>query len=863
QENEGSVTLYSYDEYLLMHQNKRYSSDEVIISANDLSSGEEIKVINDFEGYSGGVVETDEEGFAEFSFKINEEGLYNILIDYFPVKGKGSEIVRSISIDGKVPFEEAREVAFTRIWKDSSPIGKDSQGNDVRPKQEEDPAWSSEFVRDLRGFYPEALSFFLTKGDHLIKIGSVKEPMAIGNIRLFRADSIPSYDEAKKSHESEGNTSPAGVSITVQGENAKWKSSSMIYPVFDRSSAGTQPSDPAVIKLNTIGGDKWKTARQWIEWTVDVPEAGLYKLSFRARQNILSGVYSSRKIIINGKVQFKEASAVKFPYSSDWRIVTPGDSEGDHLFYFNKGQNEIRLEVTLGDLADIQKRVNDLMYELNDIYRSILMITGPSPDIYRNYQFHKQIPDTITALREKSEQLLLLFNEYKEITGQNGEQAQILNKLYLQTKDMAEDPETIAGRFLSFKNNIVALGTWTLTTKEQPLEIDYLLVSSSGSDIPSANPGFWEQLVFSVKAFIASFSKDYDTVAGENSGGEPDITVWLGSGITGGRDQAQVLKKMIDNDFTREKGYGVDLKLVSMNALLTATIANKGPDVALSLSGSDPVNYAVRNAVVDLTDFPDYTEVTERFMPSSLVSLSFNGGIYGLPESQTFYMLFYRKDILEELSLETPDTWDDVITMLPVLQKRQLDFGLPRTIGDMVGMGFNAYVMFLYQNGGELYTGNGIESGIGTKASVDAFSRWTAFYTDYNVPREYDFINRFRVGEVPIGIADYNTYNYLSVFAPEIHGLWEFAEVPGTRREDGTIDRSLGGNVTACTIMTAARDKKIAWEFLKWWTDKDAQLEFGLELESIMGTAARYSPANISAFYEIPWAKKDFTMILK
>ena len=38
---------------------------------------------------------------------------------------------------------------------------------------------------------------------------------------------------------------------------------------------------------------------------------------------------------------------------------------------------------------------------------------------------------------------------------------------------------------------------------------------------------------------------------------------------------------------------------------------------------------------------------------------------------------FYRKDILSELGLNIPRTWEDVMEVIPELQKRNMNFGLP------------------------------------------------------------------------------------------------------------------------------------------------------------------------------------------
>ena len=52
--------------------------------------------------------------------------------------------------------------------------------------------------------------------------------------------------------------------------------------------------------------------------------------------------------------------------------------------------------------------------------------------------------------------------------------------------------------------------------------------------------------------------------------------------------------------------------------------------------------------------------MTEKFHESAIQCAMYQGGVYGLPEQENFMMLFYRKDILDELGLTIPNTWDDV-----------------------------------------------------------------------------------------------------------------------------------------------------------------------------------------------------------
>jgi ABC-type glycerol-3-phosphate transport system substrate-binding protein len=274
-----------------------------------------------------------------------------------------------------------------------------------------------------------------------------------------------------------------------------------------------------------------------------------------------------------------------------------------------------------------------------------------------------------------------------------------------------------------------------------------------------------------------------------------------------------------------------------------------------------PMNYGMRGAVADLTQFADFGAVRERFLPSAMVPFEFMGYCFALPETQTFNMLFYRRDILSELGLELPKTWSDLKAVVSVLSKNYMQFGLPLTYtagAQQLNMVDFTYAMFLYQAGGAFYSEDGSVSELDSDISVAAFREFTKYFTDYRLPNPYDFANRFRSGEMPLAIADYSNYNMLQVFAPEIRGLWGFTMVPGTVKEDGSIDHTGGSTGTAVVIMERSKDREAAWEYLKWWTSADTQTRFGQGLESLMGPAARYPTANMEAFEMLPWPVADY-----
>ena len=147
----------------------------------------------------------------------------------------------------------------------------------------------------------------------------------------------------------------------------------------------------------------------------------------------------------------------------------------------------------------------------------------------------------------------------------------------------------------------------------------------------------------------------------------------------------------------------------------------------------------------------------------------------------------------------------------------------------------STFAMLLYQNDGTFYTEDQKKSALDSEISMDAFKRWTQFYTNYKFPLKADFPNRFRTGEMPIGIADYTTYNMLTVMAPEIRNLWDFTIVPGTELPDGSIRHEVASATSAVMMLENAGNKEAAWKFMKWWTDEQTQIEYGREMEGLMG----------------------------
>lgn len=855
----SAIVSKKYSDYNKYHSTEPYAGQEIILNKDNLSSSSEVT----FDTIdSKAAIITSETGSVSFTFDVPDNGNFNMNFDYYPLTGRGSQIERIIKIDGDVPFEEAKQIVFSRMFKDSITYDKgfkfDSNGNEIRPQQVETPGWTSVYAKDATGYYTEPFSFYLTKGKHNITLESTKEPLAISQIRLMTAPVPATYKDVRSEYVNKGYIEVDGSDVIIkQAEDAFQKSDSTMYPIFDRSSPATQPNDSNKILLNSIGGSKWKYPGQWISWKINVGVSGLYRIGFRSRQNLVSGQFVNRKLMINGKTPFLQAETLQFNYNGDWQTNTISTNNEECLFYLEKGENIITMETTLGEFSGIIESLENSVYNLNYIYRQILMLTGPNPDPFRDYNLGGELPESMVMLKNESDRLKNLVEKIISLTGEKGVYTSTITRMIVRIDDMLKDTDQIPSKFIDFKNNIVAMGSWLLTAKEQPLELDYLMVLPKQAKVPDANLNIFGNIWFSIQTFFGSFVNNYSMI-GESSKEENSIDVWISTG----RDQSNIIKQLSDNYFTPDSNISVNIRLVAQNSLLPAVLAKKGPDVYLSSPASDPMNYAMRKAVRKLNDLDGFADTISQFYPSALVPYTYDDVVYALPETQSFPLLFYRKDIMQELGIEKFETWDDIYKIIPELQKKYMDFGIPAFSSSVANaLDLSSYWTFLYQNGGVVYNSDSSKIDVDSKIGVESFKKWTGFYTNYRIPSTYDFASRFRIGEIPIAIADYTMYNLLSIFAPEINGLWGFVPVPGTINTDGSIDRSVAGGGVATVMMATTKKVDQSWKFMKWWSSTQAQVSYGQELESLLGTSARYPAANKNAIDKMPWSAKDAKII--
>ena len=843
----NSVSDHDYSNYLSENANLKSGTEDVQFLFDTIKASIKIK---------------DSENVT-FTGEFAEGGLYNLSLSYKVLDGK-SDINICIKIDGSYPFDGAKDISLPAAWKDGSDIRKDDFGNEFSPEQVLYGDYRAASLADSTGAQTYPYKFAFSAGKHTLELEVISGEIELNGMSAIAPDdgSI-TYGEYISKNSSFKNYS--GESIVIEGEDANIKAERSIISKADSSSKKLTPSNVAVSKINYIGGTNWKNSGEEIVWRINVPEDGLYKLGIMYKQDQVINGYSYRNLKIDGYTPFEEAGHIAFPYNTDWKFYEFSDkADNPYLFSLTAGEHELSLSVTLGQTAEFYSRLKDYTQRIGNLYIDIIMITGESPDTNRDYELFRQIPDYDSTLKSLYEGLENLAKDVETLNGsRGGNYVAAIRNMSRVIKQMLDNSYTAQLYVKDYYTNYTTLSSWLYEMTVMPLSIDQIRLAALDKSFGEKKVNVFEGIGFSVMRFFASFSKAYNDVS-DVKNDKNTIKIW----VNWGRDQAQVLNSLIQESFTAKTGINVNLEVVNAD-LIKGMLSSNQPDLALHMSRATPVNLAMRGALYDLSNFSDYKETASQFGKSATVPYEYGDGVYALPDQQSFYLMFYRKDILDELGIAVPETWEEFMAATAVLQRNNMNSYIPytkitsATTTDTGIGGLNLYATILMQSGGKFYNSEKNKSLLTGTTALSAFKYWTDMYTQYKLPTEADFYNRFKVGTCPLGVSIYTQYNTFLQAAPEIRGRWGIALVPGMKDENGNVNRTVSGAGTGCAILNKSDKKELAWEFLKWWSSADTQVRYSADVESVLGAVSRVPTANIEAFSRMGWDKNDLSVLVE
>ena len=289
---------------------------------------------------------TSESGSVSFKVNIPITGFYYFKLKYFIPQGKGSNVEKAFKVNGKSLFVDLNDFKFYRLYHDSSEIKQDVKGNDLKPSQVELYSYRETFIQDNSGYITEPYLIYMEEGDNSIAIEGIRDSLLITEFEICNVDSynVLPYEEYYDYYTGLSGldeNSVKGVLTKYEAEDSKIRSASSptLYPSTDRTSANNYPVDPVKTKYNCVGGSKWSTVGDAIYWDIEVEEDGFYNLAFRAKQDLSRGLFSTRKLLLDGVVPFSEANNCRFYYDSNYSIITIGNEKEAFYLYLTAGKH--------------------------------------------------------------------------------------------------------------------------------------------------------------------------------------------------------------------------------------------------------------------------------------------------------------------------------------------------------------------------------------------------------------------------------------------------------------------------------------------------------------------------------------------
>lgn len=751
-----------------------------------------------------------------------------------------------LRLDGAFPVADLQRVSFPIFYRNSSSVfPTDRYGNDAPIEQVREVRWSTVAARDVNFSHPYPLRVELDAGEHRLEFTLTQGEIYLGRIILRPFRPYPTYAEYRA-----GQQAPvaSNVLLTQEAELPTFKNDTSVRPVSDRNITVT-PYDTYRLLLNTLGGESWDSSGTAVYYEVRVPADGLYSIALRTMQNTRPSFTVFRRITINGEVPFAELNAVPFPYSAGWVNTPLGDAE-PYLIHLREGVNLIGIEATNAPYLTAIETIQDSMVSINALALEIKRLTGNQRDPFKEWVISDYIPDIEERLYAIAQRLiddkdsLLIIDPSGASPEIQTYQMAIDNILFL-----ANDPDKIPvymGRFSEGAGSAAQqLGTLLPLLQNQPLALDKLFVYAPDSPPDSPDVPVLTNIGEDVKRFLRSFEPDPYLSLGADEG---ELEVW----VNRPRQYVNLMQLMVDSTFTPQTGIRVKFSLMpDESKLILANAAGTQPDVALGVSTDRPYELAIRNALYDLRSFEDFDSFIDIYTPGALLGYIINESVYAIPETQDFWVTFYRHDILDSLGIPVPTTWDEVIEILPELQRYGMNYNLPLSSAT----GIRNYIFtapYLFNYGAQLYSDDGFATGLQSDEAVAAVKFMAESFTIYGMPLQtVNFYQDFRYGTLPIGVSNAIEYIKLLTTAPEISGLWSLAPYPAVVAPDGTERRYTTGSAQTGIIFKSTERPADAWLFLKWWMSTETQAAFQEQLILNYGREYLWFSANLEALRQL------------
>lgn len=208
------------------------------------------------------------------------------------------------------------------------------------------------------------------------------------------------------------------------------------------------------------------------------------------------------------------------------------------------------------------------------------------------------------------------------------------------------------------------------------------------------------------------------------------------------------------------------------------------------------------------------------FLPHSLDTTSFDGGLYGIPYMVHNTVLYYRTDLFEAAGIEAPPTtWEEYREDAKLLTNAETGVWGTVIPGKQDGEVATRFESFVLAAGGRIADENGAPT-IDTPEARAAFDMMTGIqFDDKSSPQGLNDLTVMQGQFLEGNAAMIIIWPYLYSIASDdtqskVAGNFDIAKVPGDPQVSTTFSWGFG-------INSASKNVDAAWEWLRWSTSSD------------------------------------------
>ncbi|WP_221583446.1 sugar ABC transporter substrate-binding protein [Microbacterium sp. G2-8] len=325
---------------------------------------------------------------------------------------------------------------------------------------------------------------------------------------------------------------------------------------------------------------------------------------------------------------------------------------------------------------------------------------------------------------------------------------------------------------------------------------------------------------------LAGCSGGGSSEGGDSSGGSLDVWIMQGTNPDG-----EAFFDDVAAAFEEETGATLNVEFVQWadahDRFVTSIAGGTTPDIA-ETGTTWTAEFADAGALAPIGDYVSEAGLEGDLVEGLVEAGTYDDELYGMPWYAGVRSIVYRADVFEELGLEAPTTWDEIVAAGEAIEAEHPDMNAFAVPG---GAEMVTYP-WVWGAGGEVATQSGDEwtSELDSAESVEGIEFFTGLATEHGFSsagattwNEVDVLDSFAAGDTAMAVMGSWTPSAIVEQNPDLEGSIAAAPIPG--KDGGIAPSVLGGS--HLSMFQTADDKDLAWQFLELMTTGDFAEQWG------------------------------------